>query len=214
MAQPSDRIELANVIKSMGKLPADKQKILVLEAAQVTSNWWLGMLHNDFARRLAELEPEIRKIPNLWVYSAAGVDQRCWSSEGLQQTIFGHYLIEALRGQATRDDSRLTLAALDRYVSSSVKKWVWSARGTIQQPVLLPGAWKAVRGEGTSQPARAPADEPAKAPADEQTAGAKSPGGPIVSSWRRFPLHLPQALENLPIRTCGPPGTHSELSTL
>jgi hypothetical protein len=159
MAQTSDRIELADVIKSMGKLPAEKQKILVLEAAQSTSNWWLGMLHNDFARRLIELEPEIRKIPNLWVYSAASVDERCWSSEGLQRTIFGHYLIEALRGQASRNDSRLTLAALDRYVSSSVKKWVWSARGAIQQPVLLPGAVKSGRGEKAISPARTPSDE-------------------------------------------------------
>ena len=44
--------------------------------------------------------------------------------------------------------------------------------------------------------------------------GARPPGLPIESSWRRFPLRLPQALENLPIRTCGLPGTHSELSTL
>ena len=212
MARPEERIDLANVIKSMGKLPADKQKILVLEAAQVPSNWRLGMLHNDFARRLDELEPEIRKVPNLWVYSAAGVDQRCWSSEGLGQTVFGHYLIEALRGQATRDDSRLTLGAIDLYVSRSVKNWVWSAE--------VPSSSLSSCPRGRRSAERNPSRQEHRRTSRQSTSGranrgaTKSPGRPIESSWRQFPLHLPQALENLPIRTCGQPGRHSVLSTL
>ena len=100
MARPEERLELAHVIKSMSNLPADTQKILVLEAAQVQSNWRLGMLHNDFGRQLEKLEPEIQKVKNLWVMSAADVDQRCWTSEGLGRTVFGHYLLRALRGEA------------------------------------------------------------------------------------------------------------------
>ena len=60
MARPEERLELSHVIESMAKLPPEKQKILVLEAVQAPSNWRLGMLHNDFARRLEDLEPEIR----------------------------------------------------------------------------------------------------------------------------------------------------------
>ena len=148
MARPEERLDLVHVIKSMGKLPPEKQKILVLEAAQVQSNWRLGMLHNDFARRLEGLEPEIRKVQNLWVLSAAGVDQRCWTSEGLGHTVFGHYLLEALRGQAAGRDGRLTLDQLRRYLSTNVRNWVWNAREAIQEPVLLPGGRRPSRSKG------------------------------------------------------------------
>lgn len=149
MARPEERLELAHVIKSMGKLPPEKQKFLVLEAAQVPSNWRLGMFHNDFARRLKELEPEIRKVKNLWVLSAAGVDQRCWTSEGLGHTVFGHYLLQALRGQAASRDGRLTLDQLHHYLFTNVRNWAWNAREAIQEPVLLPAA--VVRRPGRSQ---------------------------------------------------------------
>ena len=148
MARPEERLDLVHVIKSMGKLPPEKQKILVLEAAQVQSNWRLGMLHNDFARRLEGLEPEIRKVQNLWVLSAAGVDQRCWTSEGLGHTVFGHYLLQALRGQVAGRDGRLTLDQLRRYLSTNVRNWVWNAREAIQEPVLLPGGRRPSRSKG------------------------------------------------------------------
>ena len=91
----------------MAELPPEKQKILVLEATQVPSNWHLGMLRNDFARRLDALEDKVSKVPNLWVLSGARVDQRCWASEGLGRTVFSHYLIEALQGRAAGYDGRL-----------------------------------------------------------------------------------------------------------
>ena len=59
MKRPEDRLDMRKLIASMNELPAEKTKILVVEGAQVESDWRLGMLHNDFARRLKELEPEI-----------------------------------------------------------------------------------------------------------------------------------------------------------
>jgi hypothetical protein len=138
MADPKDQLDLKHVIESMGQLPPDKKKVLVLEGAQISADWRLGMLHNDFARRLLDLEDEIRDVPGLWVLSAADVDQRCWVSEGLGRTVFSHYLIEALRGKAAGDDGRLNLVQLSEYVRKNVRNWVWSARGAIQEPVLLP----------------------------------------------------------------------------
>lgn len=152
MAGPEDRLELTHVIESMSKLPKDKEKILILEGAQVPANWRLGMLHNDFARHLERLEREIRKVPHLWVLSAADVDQRCWASDGLRRTVFSHYLIEALRGKAAQDPSRLTLRQLHDYVRKNVRSWVWNAQGTIQEPVLLPGV---ARDEGRQAEGRA-----------------------------------------------------------
>ena len=102
------RLELKRVIDSMKKLPPEQNKILVLEGALITANWRLGMLYNDFARRLQDLEPEIREVNNLWVLSGCDVDQLCWTSEGLGRSAFLHYVIEGLRGKAAGPDGRLT----------------------------------------------------------------------------------------------------------
>ena len=139
MSRPeTDRLDVKTVIESMKKLPPEQNKILVLEGAQVAADWRSGMLYNDFARRLQDLEPEIRNVKNLWVLSGCDVDQQCWSSEGLGQTVFSHYVIEALRGEAAGPDRRLTLAELHDYVLKNVRNWAWNARGAIQEPVLLP----------------------------------------------------------------------------
>jgi len=136
--EPKQRLDLKKVIQSMRLLPTKQHKILVLEGAQVPAHWRLGMLHNDFARRLEELEPEIASVENLWVLSGCDVDQRCWGSEGLGRTVFSHYIIQALCGEADTDDRRLTLDKLYKYVRKNVRTWVWNARGAIQEPVLLP----------------------------------------------------------------------------
>ena len=140
MKGPEGRLEMKKVIDSMTELPAEKQKILVVEGTQVPADWRLGMLHNDFPRQLKELEPAIRAVPNLWVLSGCDVDQRCWASEGLGRTIFSHAIIEALRGKsAAGADGRLTLDELHSSVLKTVRHWAWEARGAVQEPVLLPG---------------------------------------------------------------------------
>ena len=197
--EPTERLDLAHVIKTMSRLPAEKSKILVLEGAQIPANWRLGMLHNDFPRRLEELEPEILKVPNLWVLSACDVDQRCWSSEGLGRTVFSHYIIEALRGKMGRGDRTLTLDALYGYLRKSVRDWAWNARQAIQEPVLLPRAGQvresgaeaegAAKGEAAGKLVRrsaktvflasvenAPDPEPPPSPDLEELSGA----------WRKF----------------------------
>lgn len=152
---PDDRLELKTVIESMKQLPAGQNKVLVLEGAQIASDWRWGFLHNDFARWLEELEPEIARVPNLWVLSGAEVDQRCWSSEGLGRTAFSHFLIQALRGEAAGADRRLTLAELHEYVRKNVRDWVWNARGAVQEPVLLPrdraGSESDAKGKGSAR---------------------------------------------------------------
>ena len=118
------------------------------------------MIHNDFARRLKDLEPEILAVPNLWVISGCDVDQQCWTSEGLGRTIFHHYIIEALRGgSAAGPDGRLSLDELYRYVRENVRKWALAARGAVQEPVLLPSL---PGGGGASAVAASPATGPAR----------------------------------------------------
>ncbi|HMB06137.1 MAG TPA: hypothetical protein VKP69_20690, partial [Isosphaeraceae bacterium] len=137
-SRPEDRLPLKKVIQDLKKLPKEKDKVLILEAAQIPADWRLGMLHNDFARQLEGLEPEVARVEKLWVLSAAGPDERCWASEGLRRTIFSHFLIEGLAGRAAGTDKRVDLDELYRYVRSRVRDWAWTTRGAVQEPVLLP----------------------------------------------------------------------------
>jgi hypothetical protein len=156
MTGPEQRLEMKRVIDSMKELPAEKQKVLVIEGAQVPADWRLGMLHNDFPRQLLALEPAIREVPNLWVLSGCAENQRCWASEGLGRTIFTHAIIEALRGKAAAGaDGRLTLDELHNYVRKTVRSWAWEARGALQEPMLLPGHRDETAGKSSAQGAEA-----------------------------------------------------------
>ena len=134
---PEDRLPMRKVIQDLGKLKG-KNKLLILEAAQAPSDWQRGVLHNDFARQLKGLEPEIARVPNLWVLSACGPDQRCWSSEGLRRTIFTHFLVDGLAGRAAGSDRRINLEELYHYVASNVRNLSFKTRARVQEPMLLP----------------------------------------------------------------------------
>ena len=178
-----DRLPLAHVIKSMGDLPKEKTKILVLEGASIGGDWRLGMLSNMFARRLKELEPEIRVTPNLWVLSANDVDQRSWASEGLGRSVFTHYLIEALRGKTSASGQRPSLEDVHNYVRRKVSDWAWSARGAVQQPVLLPSPEK---GGDSQRPAAKKvllATVPSTQPPQQAPAFARDRPS---AAWKRF----------------------------
>ena len=151
------RLELKQVIESMKQCRPSRTRSSCSEGALVAADWRLGMLHNDFARRLQDLEPEIRKVKNLWVLSGCDVDQLCWTSEGLGRSAFVHYIIEALRGKAAGADGRLTLDELHDYVLKNVRNWAWNARGAIQEPVLLPRDGQAAGKEAAAAGRRSPA---------------------------------------------------------
>ncbi|MFO0947237.1 MAG: hypothetical protein U1D30_15050 [Planctomycetota bacterium] len=136
---PVDRIRLEEVLDQVAKLPAWQNKVLIFDATQVASDWNLGMLNNEFARHLEALDSRIGEIPNLIVIGASGPDQKSWTSDEWQQTVFTHYIIEGLRGAADIDSSgRIDAWELHRYTSEAVRDWVWSNRIALQTPMLLP----------------------------------------------------------------------------
>ena len=152
LKRPEDRLDMKAVIASMKELPPEKAKILVVEGARSSRTGGWACSTTISRVRLKELEPEIRAVPNLWVLSGCDEDQRCWSSEGLGRTIFHYYITEALRGGgAAGSDGRLSLEELYRYVRENVRAWAWTARGAVQEPVLIPGPYGA-GGAGASQP--------------------------------------------------------------
>lgn len=135
------RLRLGAVLDRLAELPADKSKLLVLDATGMGANWQLGTLCNDFARDLLRLEHRIAEIPNLIVLTASGSDQRSWPSQPWRQTVFGHHLLEGLKGAAPdlRNDGRVDVWDLYQYVRQQTRRCVRETYDAVQTPVLLPG---------------------------------------------------------------------------
>jgi Mg-chelatase subunit ChlD len=136
-------LRITDLLAELAKLPADKKKVLILDATQTCGTPRL-MVHNDFSRRLKKLDEAIRKIDNLVVLNSADACQRSWASEEWRQTAFGYYLQEGLKGGADQDetggngDGRVTALELYRFVRHKVERWAHANRDAAQQPVLLP----------------------------------------------------------------------------
>lgn len=178
---PENRIRLKDVLDALATLPAEKNKVLILDATAIASNWELGMLRNDFARQLEELAPQIEAIPKLVVMSACDADQRSWTSPELRRTIYFHFIIEGLRGAArdTENDGRIDAWELHQYVSRAVPRWTLANRGVVQTPVLLPrgdvGRARASEIDlAVAVTHHKPVDPPMPAPGD---------GTPEISNW-------------------------------
>jgi hypothetical protein len=135
-----NRLRLTDIIDRLAQLPARKNKVLVLDTTGVTVDWPLGMLHNDFARAVKKLDQRIHEIPNLLVFCASDEDQRSWPMEDRRQTVFAHYFIEGMKGDAatTRGQARLSAQELFTYLKNKVGTWARDNREAAQTPFLLP----------------------------------------------------------------------------
>jgi hypothetical protein len=133
-----NRLRLKTVLDRLKQLPADKHKLLILDATQVATDWSAGMLHNDFARELEKADAAIAEVPNLVVLSASGVDERSWVCEEWGESVFGHYVVEGLRGGAASDSHRVAAADLFAYVQKHVGQWAKSNRHRKQTPLMFP----------------------------------------------------------------------------
>ncbi|MCC6419414.1 MAG: caspase family protein [Gemmataceae bacterium] len=137
------RVQVEKILDRLGRLPGDTKKLLVLDATQVAAYWPLGLVHNDFARRLKQLEPRARETGVL-VLCSSGPDQQSWVSEEWGQSIFAHHFLDGLRGAADKDrNTRVTTAELFEYVSTRVEQWARQARGSLQTPFVLGGESRA-----------------------------------------------------------------------
>src|SRR6516165_913578 len=60
-----NRLRLEKILTDLAKIDSKKNKLLILDATQISADWPLGILHNGFARMLNELESKIEAVPNL-----------------------------------------------------------------------------------------------------------------------------------------------------
>ncbi len=134
----SQKLPVTEILQRLSELPADKQKLVIFDAAQVPASWAHGYLHNDFARALKSLDAQIEKIPNLVIICSSDDDQRSWASEEWRQTVFGHFFNEGVRGGAGNDHPRVSAAVLHEYLKREVGNWAHANRDAEQTPILLP----------------------------------------------------------------------------
>ncbi len=143
---PYARLPFDEVLKTLqGDDLRDKDILLVLEPALSRANWSAGVLENNFVASL----PEAAKLKkNLFILCASDAQQMSWWSEEWQQTVFGHYVIEALRGAAdgTVDgsrNSRVSVREIADYVKKKVGLWSQINRAAEQTPILIGDAARA-----------------------------------------------------------------------
>jgi len=126
-ANPESILRLKEVLDRLAELPEQTNKVLILDATQITANWPSGMLVNPFARQL-EKEITDRAIPRLIVLSSSGADQQSLPCQPWQETLFCHYIIEGLNGAADRSEEggdnngRITALELYQYVRKKAKQ--------------------------------------------------------------------------------------------
>nr|MCU0979707.1 caspase family protein [Pirellulaceae bacterium] len=132
------RYPLGDLLTELEAFPADL-KLLILDAGRLPYDARLGVLVNEFPRLLEEALKQ-HQDPRLWVLSANRVFETSHVSSPAQQSPFGYYLAEAIRGEADRDgNAQVDLAELADYVRAGVSQWVQRDSGGRdgQTPQLL-----------------------------------------------------------------------------
>ncbi|MCE9605183.1 MAG: VWA domain-containing protein [Planctomycetia bacterium] len=127
------------------ELPAEVNKVLILDCTRIRTNWNLGLVRNTFVERLEELVGR-GDVPNLQVLTSSGLDETSWASADLRGSAFGRAVRLGLAGAADRSErgekignrnGRVSIAELHRYVGSYVERWAKKNRGVEQTPRLL-----------------------------------------------------------------------------
>lgn len=121
-----------------------KKIVLLLDVAQAPLHTPIGMLHNDFVARLKqEYGKKIDEMSNLVVICSADADQRSWASEEWQNSVFAHYVTQALKGDEHTPGANVTAGSLYDYLKKKVDTWAQTNRARKQTPILLGGQARA-----------------------------------------------------------------------
>lgn len=134
------RYPLDEFMAELAAFPADL-KLLILDAGRVSYDARMGVLVNEFPR-LLERTLQQQRDSRLWVLSAHQAGETSHVSSSAQQSPFGYYVAEAIRGAADRDgNGRVDLAEFTTYVRNGVFQWVHHESGgrASQTPQLLQG---------------------------------------------------------------------------
>lgn len=111
-----------------------KSVVLLLDAVPAENHWSLGIFGNDFISGVKKLT-----VPaNTYVICSCAENQRSWTSEEWQRSIFAHYVLMGLRGAAAQSNpQKVTLGELFDYLEKRVNSWALGNRDVEQTPVFL-----------------------------------------------------------------------------
>ncbi len=137
--EPRHRLRVDTILDRLDTLPTSVKIVLIFDVTQMPSHWPLGMLHNDFAHGVQMLNERIMKRANLVVIVSSGPDQLSWTTHSWGKTVFGHFLLEGLRGGADRDDKqKIDAWELYQFTKENVTRWTRVNRAAEQTPMILP----------------------------------------------------------------------------
>ena len=137
--EPAARVRFQTLLDQLGRLPANRQKLLIIDATREPAFTELGLVHNDFAAAVDEMDAAIAAVPNLAVLLSSGSDERSWSSPEWGTSAFAHFALRGLNGDADADgDRRVSAAELAAFITPRVSAWARDNRAARQVPLLLP----------------------------------------------------------------------------
>src|SRR5262245_34603323 len=151
LADRSSLISLSEVYRELKRCPA-RVKVLLVDACRNDP-----LADHSRSRATVRLEsstrPAVAEPPaGLVALFSCSEGERAFEHDELKHGVFFHYVIEALRGEAARDDqAEVTVADLESYVQRGVDSFVRSRFGASQRPERkgeVSGAVPLVRIEG------------------------------------------------------------------
>lgn len=163
-----------------------RTRLLILDTGGIDYDPRVGIFVNEFPRLIRTLveDPDVADS-TLWVLNSNSVGQRSFVSPALRQSVFSHFVMQGLQGQADLDgDTVVDLGELYEFVSARVSVWVdqYSAGNEAQTPQLICGGDGIVdaypslisvsrfTGEQTNEPQNGSPDQPDNAAASVASA--------------------------------------------
>lgn len=134
--EPESYLPLDQLWKYLSSLPQDQKKILAIDLARGPIDWRWGQFarpelaaETDQHKSVSQIATALEKISNLAILTSAAPGEISWVSPSLSRSVFGHFLIRALAGDAdgsgtTRRDRRVTLGEIYDYVLTHTNHWV------------------------------------------------------------------------------------------
>jgi hypothetical protein len=140
-AERGQRLYVTDLLDQLRQLPAKTPKLVVLDPTQTMAYWPVGMLQNGFVKALRgrEIQSEIDSIDHLCILCASGEGQRSWVCDEWGESVFAHYVREALKGAVRAHGLRgdITAGELAKFVHDKVRAWAIDNRASYQDPFLL-----------------------------------------------------------------------------
>lgn len=137
---PESAVPIRELIDWLARGPRNQHKVLILDVAHTLALPSFGVLLNDFARQLKELDDEIRAVPNLVVLVSAEEGEVSRIDPSAGTTRFAAAFLRALNGQVTDSDRDgwVDLADLFHATRSATTAWSSLHCGEPQTPWVLP----------------------------------------------------------------------------